>query len=312
MAPFGLLMEQLPTFDWRGDDLRLFDGLARAYTDFTETSLAGRVGQGVMLLAMEARGFVFVGNYPRSHGKRGPDFVFQHNTSASRRALAESKGSFVQVEGTPNIKAALRDGLDQLDAADHQRVSDSFAFGTFLRERDDPHPEPSLVAWTRAGYDGKPTLDEPDSDSILRGNYAAWLHAMGLFQAASDLSKKVRPERAEKVAFHLVDHRGEEYAVRPQAIVPSDELDWLVPFLLPRRGGEHVVVAGLLRGVLHRIREAMQDPSSTLGVELPSDTGQSEAQSDGGFKGSVLADGSLLGVMPAEALSEARLDGVAL
>lgn len=113
----GFLLEYLPALDWRRGNLRLLPGVASAYADFAGSSLAGRIGQGVALLFMDARGYSFAAHYPRVAGSPGPDFIFEKQSIRGDRILVEAKGSFVAPRVQPNIKGTLAEGLDQISTA---------------------------------------------------------------------------------------------------------------------------------------------------------------------------------------------------
>ena len=99
-----------------GEDLRLNPGGARLYGDFSAAGLAGRIAQGLTVLFMERRGYVYLERLEsliaRSQGRidrpnptaqiigvRGwpipaktPDFIFEKRDLTQSRALAVSGG----------------------------------------------------------------------------------------------------------------------------------------------------------------------------------------------------------------------------
>jgi hypothetical protein len=300
----GFLLEQFPMLDWRRGNLRLRDGIATAYADFAGTSLAGRIGQGVALLFMENRGYVFVGHYQRPLRRPGPDFVFEQPSSdysASNRALVEAKGAFVLHARQPDIKGVLREGLKQIKKAKAARVAKSFAIGTFLREQADTSSEPSLVAFVDP--DGRGESDSVDDypDWIIRANYAAWLAAMGFHDAASDLRMRTPRQNPETLGIRVVSLSGIPYGVMVLQFVAED-LEFSNPHFWPWHVSR-CLVAGLPMRILRAIERAMDHPDHVLGgsaddglmSQLPSHEWR-----DGNLKGSILTDGSLLAMLRAE------------
>lgn len=214
LGSMGLLLEHSFLFRWNADNLRLGNGMADFYADFSRTSLSGRIAQGMAYLFMEERGYAFGERFPtflkRMKGQPGydpawrtrnawrnangknprktPDFLFE--TRLGETALVESKGSFVVTGTRPNIKADLQDALRQLDGWDRQIIphpQKKFAIGTYLREEDDESREPSLIAFVDP-EDNEPAEPQYPRDWVRRGNYAAWLEGMGFFDAAHNLS----------------------------------------------------------------------------------------------------------------------------
>jgi hypothetical protein len=304
LAVLGFLLEHLATFDWRQPNLRLHRDVARGYSDSTGTSFAGRIGAGVALLSMESRGYAFAAHYERRRDETGPDFIVQ---GAGGQALVEAKGSFVIPGAQPDIKALLREALEQLDAADPQRTrgaTKSFAVGTLLREVDDEHPEPSLVAIVDpevddSGFDGPP-------DWVVRENYAGWFRAMGLHDVASDLRGHIPRESGEGVLLWPKTLAGSDFLLMPLdwPVLGMGELDYW-PLRSRWLRDQHCVVLGLKRAVVESLQSALRDPSSSLVEGQGSDSVRGsvpELTQSEGFYGSVMNDGSLMGTIRVEAL----------
>ena len=306
MQRLGFLLEQLPALDWRRGNLRLLPGVASAYADFAGSSLAGRIGQGIALLFMDAHAYAFAAHYPRAAGTPGPDFIFEHRAD---RVLVEAKGAFVAPKVQPNIKGILADGLHQLSRAKPLGSKKSYVVGSFLRENGDQAEEPSLVAFVDPENDLSSSSDESPPDLVVRHNYAAWLDAMNLHYAASDLRARTPRDHPEAIQLRILNLNGTSFGVVPIHVVFPDDLD--EPFhRWPWRNGGFVV-AGLPMPILDRIGGVLADSSTLLTVgdamaSLP------EADHDGEFKGSVLRDGSLLGSLPAQLLLREPLEEIRL
>lgn len=298
----GFLLEQLPTIDWRRGNLRLLPGIATAYADFTGTSLAGRIGQGLAILLMEELGHTFVAHYPRIAGKKGPDFVFERSDDRTR-VLAESKGSFVAPHSQPNIKGVLADGLGQISSADPIGSKKSYAIGAFLREDGDPGEEPSLLAFVDPVVVGKENRSSsPPPDIVLRHNYAAWLDAMGLHYSASDLRSRAIRDTNEAIQLSVVNVDGVRYAVAPLQDPAPWTVDHLMPFW-PRRD-DRIAVAGLRLSTIEQIRAVLGKPQEMLEIDASVFGSPSDREHDRDFKGSILRDGTLLGSIPVRWLLE--------
>lgn len=345
----GFLLEQADLFDVRDDELRLGLGMATQYEDFSRTSLTGRVAQGMTLLMLEGKGYAFserFGSFLDRHkasaaaravitakfakkamlGKppsrwrkrkpwlsdlRTPDFVLEKH--GSDRALAESKGSFVEPGNSPDIKGHLGSALDQLDGWDKligPTPMKSFAVATYLREVEDLHEEPSLVAFVDP--EDQPNLDAivPEPGDIRRASYAAWLGAMGLFAAAGRLLRGRKTE-GEDINLLRVKILGREFAlvVGGYWLNPGDArgiaaLHW--PWFHPRYVS-HVQVVGLEVTALRALSQAIQTGSAQGLMELrPLESRRVYRDAtEGYFTGSVFSDGSLFGSIHLESLMAA-------
>jgi len=314
----GFLLEQSQLLHWNGHNLRLFDGMANFYDDFSRTSLAGRIAQGVTVLFMEDRGFPFFerfGTFMRRHGgqsilgrvaakkgsegsrSRAPDFV--HESATQERALVESKGGFVSPRAQPDIKGALRSALGQLSVwGDYlvPRIPKAYAIATYLREVSDTSTEPSLIAFV-----------DPDSDeqrdglyyprtAIRMGNYASWLAAMGLVEASMKLwsGSESSPE-----AIHapVVTIQGNQVAIAPLG-EPRHPWSWfsiyeterfIQPGVLPFMG----IRLDTLRTLGETMRTDSREPLERL-EQFESRTLLEEVEG-GSIVGSCFADGSYVG-----------------
>jgi hypothetical protein len=227
MYALGSWIEHFDLFD-PSDELRLRPGASHRYADFSSSSLAGRIAQGVSFLFMNRRGYPygerleslisriltgrdrrpdwgirgrrFSANIPRGP-IRSPDFIFEKAGSEAETALAESKGGFVSPQTSrPDFKGILTDGLEQLSSW-HRYLTPSprksFVHGTFLREIGDTEIEPSMLAFVDPDGDdthnGRRSYPE---DAIRRANYSGWLREMGFEDSAEALISTSTPVRS--------------------------------------------------------------------------------------------------------------------
>jgi len=313
VAAIGFLLEHVHLFDWRYEnELRLSAGMSDYYADFTNTSLAGRVAQGMALLFLEEQGYAYVGRFSEVKAKlkktgttpaREPDFIVENGKG--KRALAEAKGAFLKPNATCNIKGTLGDALEQLDGWDRYITPQpikNFAIGTFLREVKDPFGEPSLLAFVDPEPGEPERRIEIPSDAVRRANYASWLALMGFDDVAQRLRTGDGSPRRRTV--QLIKLHGRSYVVAIAWIQPwvsRQSLDaefwrfigdWPHPFWPPSRNGVWVQLFGLDLEVVR----ALEPADSGLMSLNPYERREIFSEVDGGiFYGSVFSDGSLLG-----------------
>lgn len=317
----GFLLENGHLFDWGKSEFALHKGMASHYADFSGSSLAGRIAQGMALLFLEEKGYAYLGrfetvwkqyavaqNKPWPAGKtKAPDFIGEN--ANKEWVLAESKGGFATPESKPNIKGALSDGLDQLDGWDKHitpQPKKSFAIGTFLRESGDASDERSMIAFVDPEPESLENPVELPADAVRRANFGAWLSFMG-FDAAADRLRtgEGEPERRQ---VPVVTLGRQKFVVSITSITPrypdlstrefwDDFQEWrFFPFDMPR-GGIQVEVVGLDLTVFEALR-SRADQERTAGLmELKPGLQRDESTEfeGGAFYGSVLSDGSLLG-----------------
>lgn len=317
----GFIMENGHLFDWAKGEFSLHNGMANHYADFSGSSLAGRIAQGMALLFLEEKGYAYVGrfetewkklalaqNKPWPTGKtKAPDFIGEN--AKKEWVLAESKGGFASPDSKPNIKGALSDGLDQLDGWDKHitpQPKKSFSIGTFLRESSDPSVETSLIAFVDPEPEAPENPVEFPADVVRRANYSAWLSFMGFDRTANRLRTRTgEPERREVPVISL---GSQKFVVSITSIFPrypdlssrefwDDFCDFgFFPFRL-LRGGMRLEIIGLDLQVFEALRSET-DPKRTVDLmELQPNLQRDESSEfDGGsFYGSILSDGSLLG-----------------
>ena len=306
-AAIGFLLGNIKLFDWNSKNLRLGSGMSGSRADFSRTSLSGRIGQGMALLFLENWGYSYLGRfttlYPQCGGdSETPDFVVENRSG--EQALAESKGGFMRLNGSPRIKSRFRKALTQLRGG-HKCLSSGadrgFAIGTFLREIED-RKYPSLTAYVETDL-GKPqgSVGLPP-DAVRRANYAAWFSMMGLDGAAGRLRARAgEPERLRVPLFKLEE---DTYVIAITSIRSPYQYDAHAPDLLQRLirarwrwlinpYDDHlsVGIVGLDLRVVRALETAIQEPESPALMKIE----PRERRIPEEFPGSVFSDGSLIG-----------------
>lgn len=317
----GFLLENGHLFDWSASEWRLKEGMSGYYADFTGTGLAGRIAQGMALLLLEDRGYAYVGRFEtewvqRANTKnkawpagktKAPDFIAENENR--EWVLAESKGGFSSPGKIPPIKGALKEGLEQLDGwGGHitPQPIKSFAIGTFLRETGDTSAEKSLIAFVDPEPDAPDNPVEFPKDTVRRANYACWLAAMGLDEAAV----RLRGGGGEPQQYELpvLTVAGRQYVVSIASVTPRysslssreffqelrDLIHW--PFLLARNGID-IEIVGLDLTVVRALSLATGPAGASELMKLgPIEPRDMHVDLDGGtFYGSIFSDGTLLG-----------------
>jgi hypothetical protein len=337
LGALAFLLDHPDLLKWDGGELRIQREMASAYADFSKSSTTGRIAQGVAWLFMEDRGYCYGERFPtflnralgrvgydppwrtrsgglkgRPSGKEEPDFIFEN--SRGGLALAESKGSIVNpCSDPPPIKSDLKAALGQLDAwlpFISPSPQKAFAIGTYLREFGDPFEEPSLVAFVDPeGPDEGEGVPFP-SDLLRRSNYAAWLRAMNLTEAADRLISS-DPERAGAVRLPITQLGGREFALNVNYVRPhwseADSRDWKesgMPFWgeLPYPYAFHAPslafgVTGIETRTLEAVSSAIRQPGSLSLMELDPvvDFQLPQRGEDSSTYGSVFSDGTFQG-----------------
>lgn len=256
-----------------------------------------------------------------------PDFVFEkedHTTS-----LMEAKGSFVTPGAAhPVDKGVLKHGLEQLDAWGSlitPTPASSVVIASYLREVSDSATDPSLVVHVDPPPGLRPDI-EPIAvppDQIRRGNYGAWLAQMGFRQSGRALAD--RGEIAtEPVALPVLPLNGRRFALaflgwrqrEPHRLMPPWfpfgllDLPWPHHIgFLRRIGIDGVYVAGIEVSVLEAIGRTLINPAddALMALRPTADIASGEGRQRLGFYGSVMPDGSLLGVVAGTLLEELRM-----
>ena len=316
-AAVGMSLEYTPMFWWK-QNLGLLPGGVDSRKDAARTNLASRVGEGLGHLLMQKRfGFRYWDHLPslflrlaianaathpemlrKAHAKKKapvgkdeqePDFVFENKAEV---ALAECKGHFVRADQkTVPFGGELRAALAQLDGWP-ARISPTpkrtFATNAVIAERGGAMP--SFLCFTDPEERGRGDAAIPLDDDVRRGNYGAWLLAMGLNDEAEALRWRDTwaPSGRQLV---VVPIGGRKFVVAPPMVLDGLSFWAQEEYCLWRHGELPAVVAGLDLVAMQAVKRALQ--GDTLNdVDLPG-----EFAGDPGFSGSVLADGTLLGMV---------------
>lgn len=342
MSSAGFALEHSFVFKWNTNNFKLAPGNSFLYADFSATGLAGRVGQGIAYLFMEGQGYPF-GEHLKSFMSRqmrmsvqrpkwgtrfarllhkNPlpresfDFVFENGGGGV--AIAESKGSFVHLDTTPNIKKDLNAALLQLRpwvSLIEPAPSKSYAIGSYLRDELDT--QSSLVAYV------DPDSDEPKEpasipeDTPRRGNYAAWLLGMGLQDTARALLGQI-PERSLEENTLLtakIGNRSFPFAIgwlrtKSQILFPLQGWANLggippdYPFFYEKfldsvgKRFEAVGIIGIESGILKNVGKLAKGGVSAKELRLATDSiwpSTEKFKDDESFKGSIFSDGTIFG-----------------
>ncbi|HEP8424894.1 TPA: hypothetical protein VDV39_001541 [Pseudomonas aeruginosa] len=200
MPGIGFLLQACTVIDFSKPTIELKQGAAKSLNDFSLSSMAGRVGQGLAILYGHELGLKFSAHL-RSHVESLPegsagaahkseamaDFLFADN---QRTVLIESKGSFSQQINDPSpikkvLKAALRDQIDPWMLHLQPTPSNGYVIYSCIRESV---PECSAMFVVDPPGDNVEPSDVPLSiEMVMRENYGAWLRAMGLGDSADRL-----------------------------------------------------------------------------------------------------------------------------
>lgn len=321
IGPAGFLLENAQLFDWQAAKFCLNEGMSKFYADFSGSSLAGRIAQGMALLFLEEQGYAYVGRFETEWKRRAaaqsksgppgkkkaPDFIAENEKQ--EWVLAESKGGFASPASKPNIKSALNAGLTQLDGWDKHispQPIKSFAIGTFLRESGDCSNETSLIAFV------DPEPEEPEdpvefqADAVRRANYASWLSLMGFDDAANRI--RIGTGEPQRRTVPVIALGGREYAVSILSVSPTqpdlssrelwdDLLHWPFGIFGRLEQGLRVELVGLDLEVFKTLGSVQGSSKASALMQLKSlERRDALIESDGHtFYGSIFSDGSLLG-----------------
>lgn len=319
----GFLLENGDLFDWNASELRLNQGKASFYADFTSSSLSGRIAQGMAVLFLEDMGYAYVGRFETEWKQRAatqnrgrptgmgtaPDFIAENVNKDW--VLAEAKGGFSSPGRKPRIKGALEEGLHQLEGWDkyiYPQPIKSFVIGTFLRETGDADDETSVIAFV------DPEPETPDNpvefprDAVRRANYASWLQIMGLDGAAARL--RGDHNKSRKYELPCLSLNGRHYAIRIASFTHAHPEMFSREFMhkfrdLPFRPfwwskhGFDIEIIGLDLEVLKALGSATESSSTLELMSLkPLEQRDTPVDLDGiVFSGSIFSDGSLLGAL---------------
>lgn len=258
----------------------------------------------------------FTGQITQKGPMPQPDFAFEKLDQSV--ALMEAKGSFVAPGNSrPNTKRPLQHGLEQLDAWGHlitPTPARSIAIGSFLREQSDPCTDPSLILHVDPRPASHPDVEpiELPRDLIRRGNYGMWLAEMGFRDSGRALAER-RATEVFPSELGVITLGGRDYAFSIQGWRIDQSRLGMPPWypfellMVPWRhhvrflwdvGVTGVYAVGLDVTVLRAISASLADVNANALMDLqrtPVDLGRSQPLD--GFYGSVMPDGSMLGVI---------------
>lgn len=292
---FLLQMDQIIDFG-SSANLRLMPGASSVLADVTQSSLAGRVGQGFSLLFAEARNYSFLGHLSSDSSvlahlaltgsKRVADFLFEHNDCS--RMILESKASFtLKDDACSPIKRMLKKALSEQVLPWMSVVtptpSKGYAVFSCLREAGNKTNSAIIFVDPPGKESDGPRIKFPE-DWVRRQNYGGWLRAMGLPEAANRLlagSDREITGKPEPVPMSIVAINGRRYCVLTSVERPNH-----------------------LKGMRFAIgieMDAIQALSSTIagaqGALLEYQPQQSE-EWERSESLSILSDGTLFGLVP--------------
>jgi hypothetical protein len=248
--------EHHEAFRWNGQELRLTSGVTDMYESAAQASRARLIGEGMLLLAMQHKGYAFwdrldllVKRALRKQALKHPESVqrarairkrlaargnrkrcdFVLENAQRETALAEAKGAFCSPSTASPIKSDLREALQQLAATKpliSPQPAKSYAIGTYLREEEDRHNEGSLIALVETdGQDGADVTVELPPGAVRRGNYGAWLVGMGFPEAGNALRNSMTREEV-RVSLPMTRVGGHHYAFVVTGLILSARHWW--------------------------------------------------------------------------------------
>ncbi len=305
------LIQHHQVFDWNSTELRLNPGARNLYFDFVQTTLTGRVGNGLTLLLANHLGFPFQAHFTTHLANnppvgapvlptQAPDFICG---TVANQAIFESKGSFPGAGSRGDVSGDLHQGRTQIgNWPTLLGIAKSYACASYVRESGDLDAEGSMVCFVDPEGDNDRPLIEFPPVQMLRDNYAAWFVAMGLPDVAARLRSG---DSGGRVSHRFVILRFDpNVGDRMSIAFPADqnvehEIRKVLGqnFEMPRFGIEHEVLLGIADLERGRIYEVFGEQL------LPESTSQSDT--DGGSY-SLFPDGTFLGAIPRYSLENAE------
>lgn len=315
LASLGFLFQMDRILDFTSSpNLRLAKGAARAMNDVTQTSVIGRVGQGLSMLFAQSLDYRFachlatlpeVGTWLAANRstkveKKVADFLFENE--AGQRMILESKATFTLDTNNPiAVKGKLRPALMKQVEPWMPRINPAalkgFAVHSALRERG---AAPSAIAFVDPEGDG-PAGEV--SSFVRRENYAAWLAVMGIRGGADRLRGTQFTDEFDPTPVELLLA---EIGGRKYALVIIDELVFR-PIAMKKRpphqtpkisfGDSHLVphlfAIGLEIEGARAVQKALQGNDEALLAYRPDTDG--EVPTD--VLRSIFPDGTLFGLV---------------
>lgn len=273
--------------------ISLRNGSCEYYKDAEMSEWASRLGEAFGYLEMQRRGYAFLNHFQNilgaasgkrtpgwlSVGKRPDYFCEPMHGSHLLPALAEFKGSIPRPGGRSGIKGDLAKALSQtvhgqtlVNLPSHR----TFAVATYIREKDDQNPEPSLVAISDPESEDQERGDPPSisredlRELTIRGNYGAWLQMMGLVPEGMALVD--RHDDLETDYYHLasVFHAGHRYVFRLDPLMFPCRDRILSCLDAPLFGLREDVFAAVM-SCLHDSKRSLWGSISELALDSPSE-----------------------------------------
>jgi len=305
MPGLGFLLQACSVIDFGKSPIELKLGASKALNDFSLSSMAGRVGQGLAILYGHRLGLTFCAHL-RSHVESLPagsagllhkneamaDFLFAND---QQTVIIESKGSFSLQENNPSpikalLKAALQDQVDPWMLYLQPTPSNGFVIYSCVREGGS---EPSAMFVVDPEGGSVESSDVPLSvEEVMRENYGAWLRAMGMTDSAERLMNSSPDARGPvEYNFLIVEVVGRKFAFLndSQPYMPFYYEPWV-----SRRIG-----IGLDFFVLEAISSAIQYSDASLQALLANFHDLSEFSYR---DASIFPDGSIFGLFEFEVI----------
>jgi hypothetical protein len=288
----GFILQMDQIIDFRSStNLRLLPGASSILGDVSQSSLAGRIGQGLSILFAESLGYSFCHHLSsdtivRAHlARTGPvrvaDFMFENSTKD--RMILESKASFsLQNNDCTPVKSVLSAALTkQVDPSMKMfspSASKGYAVYSCLRERGNSTPS-SLIFVDPPEQDGEFPIEVPP-DTVRRRNYAGWLKAMGLHDAATRLVSAQESSERTLHKFLVIKFGNHSFAFVDRGLAP-----WWC-------WGDHLAF-GIEVNALNAISATLQGPSDALLTYRPLSIEGVKLQR----RKSVMSDGTFFGFL---------------
>ncbi|MEE5133812.1 hypothetical protein V2J82_25520 [Pseudomonas alliivorans] len=296
LPSIGFLFQAYDILNFTAPIIELRPGASRVLNDFSNSAMAGRIGQGLCLLYAHSLGFKFTAHL-RSHVESLPvgsraykrrkdaaaDFLF---TNGLKTILVESKASFSLIENNPSaikkvLKKALIRQIDPWMKYLKPTPSNGYVMYSCLREGT---WEPSAIFVVDP--EGEDSDEAPilfDVEQVMRENYSGWLRAMGLADSASRLlNSSTDVGEPTLYEFFVLEYQGRKFAY------PVDYM-----YVINYPWGKPVI--GIDLTVLQAISEVIVAKEKTL-ESLLSDYVPLVVEESVAF--SVFPDGSVFGPLP--------------
>lgn len=276
----AFILQSHSIIDWNSPTLRLRQGGTGLLSDFVETSFAGRLGQGLSILFANQQGFAFLGHLETilvNHGHlisnpAGTQFAiadFVLEDQSQNRAILESKCKFRQLANCPketkgDLKEALNLQVTPWIGTLSPPATKSYVVISYVRDETLPGSDASVMAFVDP-EDNRESGEIPLSSADLRrGNYAAWLMAMGLPGAAQRLLRQ-ESDASSPTSFIVFEIAGFDIAF--PWLGPA--FGWWVEELAWSSNHQNFMVLGLEVTVLEAIASSIRGDDTELSQIAP-------------------------------------------